>query len=129
MKTTILSLLLVVTSPVYVLAQNPQPQPPSLVVNGNAELKAAPDRAILRLGIVRQAPTAVSAQDAANRTGQEILNALNKIGIAADRIQTSRLTLSPIYGERRPGSNDPPRIVAYNASNIISVTVEDLSKI
>ena len=129
MKTTMLSLLLIVASPLGALAQNQEPAQPTLVVNGNAELKVAPDQATVRLGVVRQSTTAQSAQDQANRAGQDILSALTKIGVTADKVQTSRLTLSPIYAQQRPGSNDPPRIVAYNASNIISITLDDLAKL
>jgi uncharacterized protein YggE len=128
MKTTILSLFLL-AAPAGLLAQTqPEPQP-SLTVSGVANLQVAPDRATIRLGVVRQSSTAQSAQDQANRAGQDILDALARVGVPPNQIQTSRLTLSPIYSQQRPGSNDPPRIVAYNASNIVTITLEDLTKI
>src|SRR5262249_8013894 len=42
-------------------------------------------------------------------------------------IQTARLVLSPVYAPRSPESRDAPRIVGYNATNSVSVRVEDLS--
>lgn len=127
MKTSIFSLILML--PVSTMAQTPGPPIPTLAVSGNANLQVAPDRAVIRLGVVRQGTTAQSAQDQANRAGQDILNALTKVGVMANQIQTSRLTLSPVYAQQRPGSGDAPRIVAYMASNVVSVTLEDLTKI
>src|SRR4051812_35235351 len=103
------------------------PQPPMLVVMGNGEVMAAPDEATVRLGIVRQAPAAQSAQDQANAVAQQILSEIRKAGVMPERIQTARLVLSPVYAPRSPESRDAPRIVAYTASNTVSVRLEDLS--
>jgi uncharacterized protein YggE len=45
----------------------------------------------------------------------------------ADQIQTARLILSPVYAPRNPESRDAPRIVAYNATNTVSVRLSNLS--
>jgi uncharacterized protein YggE len=37
--------------------------------------------------------------------------------------------LSPVYAPRSPESRDAPRIVAYNASNTVTVRLEDLSRV
>jgi len=37
------------------------------------------------------------------------------------------LVLSPVYAPRSPDSRDAPRIVAYNATNTVSVRLENLS--
>jgi uncharacterized protein len=103
------------------------PPPPVLVVNGSAQVFVAPDVATVRLGIVRQAPTAQGAQEQANAVAKEILNAIGKVGVSANQIQTARLVLSPVYAPRNPESRDAPRIVAYNATNVVSVRVENLS--
>ena len=112
------------------LAQRPEtPQQSILVVSGNAEILATPDEARVRLGIVRQANAAQAAQEQANTIGQQILNEIGKLGVAAQQIQTSRLVLTPIYAPRGSDSRDAPRIVAYNASNTVSVRLENLSLI
>ena len=103
------------------------PAPPVLVVSGSAQVFAAPDQAMVRLGIVRQSPNAQTAQEQANAVAQEILSAIRKVGIPAQQIQTARLILSPVYAPRSPESRDAPRIAGYNATNSVSVRVEDLS--
>jgi hypothetical protein len=99
------------------------------MVNGNAQVLVVPDEATVRLGIVRQAPTAQVAQEQANAVAQEILNGITRLGIPAPQIQTSRLVLTPVYAPRGPDSRDAPRIVSYNASNVVSVRLENLSQI
>ena len=111
--------------------QRPEPANPVpvIVVTGEAQIRVAPDEATVRLGITRQSATAQAAQDQANTVANEILAAVTKLGIAATDIQTSRLTLSPVYAPRSPEASQAPRIVAYQASNIVSVRVTDLSKV
>ena len=103
--------------------------PPVLVVTGNAEILAVPDEATVRLGIVRQAAAAQAAQEQANTVAQQILDAIGKIGVLPQQIQTSRLILSPVYAPRNPDGRDAPRIVAYNASNAVSVRLDNLALI
>jgi uncharacterized protein YggE len=112
-----------------IILQRPDgpPPPPVLVVNGSAQVFVAPDQATVRLGIVRQAPTAQAVQEQANVVAKEMLNAIGKIGVPANQIQTARLVLSPVYAPRNPESRDAPRIVAYNATNVVSVRVDNLS--
>jgi uncharacterized protein YggE len=100
---------------------------PVIVVNGNSEVRIAPDEATVRVGIVRQASSAQQAQQQASLAAQEILKAVMAAGVPAAQIQTSRLTLTPVYAPRRPDAAEAPRIVAYNAQNVVSVRLEDLA--
>jgi uncharacterized protein YggE len=111
---------------VLLLAQRPEPQqPPVLVVNGTSEVLAVPDEAIIRLGIVRQAATADMAQQQANTVANDILKAIGGVGVPAKDIQTARLILSPVYNTRTPEQ----RIVSYNATNTVSVRLDNLSTV
>src|SRR4029077_15572736 len=114
-------------SAILALAQIPQPpasqQPPVILVTGTSEVLAVPDEAVVRLGIVRQATVAQSAQDEANTVAQEILSSIAKVGVPSKDIQTARLVLSPVYNTR--GSDQ--RIVSYNATNTISVRLDNLA--
>jgi hypothetical protein len=103
------------------------PPPPALVVTGNAQILASPDEATVRLGIVRQATNAQAAQEQTNAIAQAILGAIGKVGVPANQIQTARLVLSPVYAPRNPDSRDAPRIVAYNATNTVSVRLDNLA--
>jgi uncharacterized protein YggE len=123
MQALLLALLMMATQ----RPDTPPPPQPVLVVNGTAQILAVPDEATVRLGIIRQSSNAQTAQEQANMVAQEILNAVGKLGVRPNQIQTARLLLSPVYAPRSPDSRDAPRIVAYNATNTVSVTLDNLS--
>lgn len=116
-------------------AQAPRPtgsdwkdlEPPILTVAGTGQARVAPDVATVRLGVLAQGATAREAQDRVNRSGQAILDAIRKAGIPAERIQTIGLSLTPQYAQGRPDQG--PRITGYQASNTVTVRVEDLAKV
>jgi uncharacterized protein YggE len=124
----LLSLLLFIPQSAF-SQRTDAPPPPVIIVNGNAEIEAVPDEATVRLGVVRQSPTAQAAQEQANTVSQQILNAITKLGIPQQRVQTSRLTLTPVYAPQRPENREAPRIVSYTASNIVSVDIDKLNQI
>jgi uncharacterized protein YggE len=77
-----------------------------------------------------EAKSAREAQRNANQTIQRILEQLRESGVKDDRIQTSQLSLQPVYGDPRSRSEaDEPRIVGYSASYTLSVQTEELSQI
>jgi uncharacterized protein len=103
---------------------------PTLIVSGSGQARVAPDVATVRLGVVAQAPTARAVQDQVNRTANAVLDAVRKVGIPAEEIQTSGLSLSPLYSQNRSGAeNQAPRITGYQANNTVSVRVTDLAKV
>ncbi len=104
-----------------------QKEPSVLTVTGFGEVRIAPDEATVQLGVARQRDTAQEAQEEVNEVAQEILNAVTQLGVRAEHIQTSSLRLSPVYTTRRPGSSSEPRVVAYRASNMVSVRLENLT--
>lgn len=100
---------------------------PILTVTGDATIEATPDQATVRIGILHQGGSAKEAQDEASKIGQATLKAIEDLGVPAQRIQTSRLTINPNYVQPRPGSGDAPRITGYTASNVVMVTLDNLA--
>lgn len=104
---------------------------PSITVAGSGEMRVAPDLATVRLGVVSQQQTARDAQQDASRIAQAILAGVSALDVPRDAIQTSQLILTPVYDQPAPRQQVPtePRIVAYRASNVVSVRLVDLAKI
>jgi uncharacterized protein YggE len=102
---------------------------PSLTVSGAADVHSAPDEATVRLGVSRQASSAREAQNLTNEVAQGILTGVAGVGVSKDRVQTSQLSLYPIYAQPKPGSNEEPKIVAYRAANTVSVRLSQLNLI
>jgi len=104
----------------------------TLRVAGDGQVQVSPDYATVRVGATAQAEEASAAQDQVNQVMQKALAGLREMGIAEEKIRTSDLSLWPVYDQPQPddrGMMRPPNIVGYQASNVISVELEDLGKI
>ena len=104
-----------------------QLEPRILTVSGEAEVKAKPDQAMLSAGVVTQAKTAADALAANSRAMNAVFATLKRLGIPDRLIQTSNFSVNPQYPDYN--SKEPRRIVSYQVSNTVSVTVDDLDKV
>jgi uncharacterized protein YggE len=118
--------LLIAAAPCATLAD--QAAPRILTVPGQGIAKAAPDQAQFSTGVVTQERTAALALAANSRAMNAVFGTLNKLGIADKDIQTSNFSLSPQYQTCKPGVPCPQRVVGYEVSNTVNVTVEDFGK-
>lgn len=105
-----------------------------VVASGNTLLSVAaegksartPDLAVFSAGVTTQAKTAGEALSENARRMTAVIASLRKAGIAERDIQTSNLSVNPVYGQpkRLPdGSYEQQEqvIVAYQATNQVSV--------
>ncbi|HEX7759089.1 MAG TPA: SIMPL domain-containing protein [Caulobacteraceae bacterium] len=98
----------------------------TLNLSAYGEARADPDMATISLGVETAGPTAAAAMQANAAQMSKVVAALKKAGIADRDLQTANLSLSPQYVYEQ---NQPPRLTGYQASNQLSVTVKDLSKL
>ena len=105
-----------------------QSLPPTVSVTGEASISVPPDLAQIDSGVTTEAKTAREASEANNKAMGVVLQALKGAGIAEKDIQTSRLSLSP---QSTPGrnANAPFLIVGYRASNRVTVTIRDITRV
>jgi len=110
---------------------NQAQEPPILTVSGQGKVMAKPDRAILQLGAVAQAPEASAAQEQVNQIMQQALEAIKALGIAEENITTVGLNLYPVYEEERPEPRrtQEPRIAGYRAGNTIRIQIDNLEQV
>lgn len=127
MKTPLLALALVIGFALPASAQN---NPPTLSANGAGAETAAPDIAIITLGVLSRARTARAALDANNTDMDKVVQAVRAEAIADKDIATTGFSISPVYSQ--PPRPDPgqqqaePKIVAYQVSNQVRIVVRDL---
>jgi hypothetical protein len=110
----------------------PHEPTPAITVTGSGQVRIAPDEAVVRLGVVAQKETAQAAQQEASRVARGILEAVAAQGVPEAAVQTSQLVLTPVYQHPNPRQMEvptEPRIIGYRASNVVSVRLEDLTKI
>lgn len=108
-----------------VAAQEPSAKPEhTLSVSGTGSVSVKPDLADVTVGVTVQRDTAgAAAADVANAM-DAVITAIRALGIAEEDIQTTSLSLSPVYDYDR----SPYRLVAYTATNLVTVTVRDITQ-
>lgn len=119
-----LALAVVALSPASALAADPLPH--TITVSGEGEIKAVPDEAVLTAGVESQGATADAALAANRRAMNSVFATLKRQGIPDRSIQTSEFNVSPQYD---PGKHTVPKVVGYQVTNSVSVTIDDLAKL
>ena len=109
---------------IQTIGQNPAPK--TLQVTGVGTVTAAPDQAVLVLGVQTQAVSATQAAGDNAAAMTKVMEALGSIGIDKNSIETVSYTLSPVY-ENNADQTMPSKIVGYSAINTIQVTIQDFS--
>lgn len=129
MRTLILALALGAAAlPSVAAAQSAQPQVPPIVgtrldISATGESTRVPDVAIISAGVVTRAPSAAAAIQENSARMDRVLAALKRAGVADRDVQTSSISLNPEY---RYQENKPPELVAYSASNQVSIRFRDI---
>lgn len=96
-----------------------------LDIVATGEVSRVPDIAVIRAGVVTQAPTAAAAlADNAARM-ERVVGALRAAGVAPRDITTANVGLSPQY---RYGENQPPTVTGYQATNTVSVKFREIAQ-
>jgi len=132
LRAAALSLVLAAGAAPAALAQAAPPAADSMFrattlnLSAYGEVDAAPDMATINLGVMTEAKTAAEALAANGARMNQVMAALKKAGVAARDIQTSGLNLNPQYVYEQ---NMPPRLSGYQASNQVTVTVHDLTRL
>lgn len=93
-------------------------------VTGTSEVKVAPDRAVIELGVQKQDPNASAAKRAADQASRRILAALKAQGVDEKDMQTTYLSLQPESYTRKG-----VRISYFVANETMLITVRDLSRL
>jgi uncharacterized protein YggE len=91
----------------------------TLSLSAEGRSTRAPDIALFSAGVSNQARTAAEALAANAASMNQVVAALKQAGIEGRDIQTSNLSVGPVYATS-PGSNRP-KVVAYQVSNQVSV--------
>ena len=100
-------------------------EPPRQVnVTGTASLTAAPDRAVITLGIQARNPSLAAARDKVTKVAGEVLELTRKLGIAKKSVQTTGLTMRPEYRWNRDGQKQ--EFTGYFVQRSLTVELEDL---
>lgn len=104
-------------------------EPRHITVTGSGEVQVIPDVATIRAGVETRSETALDALTSNAAEMQAVFDALAAQGIEATDIQTSQLNLNQIYDTRPTETGEPPAVLGYQASNVVTVRVHDLGQL
>ncbi len=97
-----------------------------LTVTGTGTVSRAPDMAVISLGAAARAESAAAAMDETSAATAAILAQLQQAGVAPRDIQTSTLSLRPLYDTPSSKGGSDPRITGYDASNTVTIRIRAL---
>ncbi|MCS6888514.1 SIMPL domain-containing protein [Chloroflexus sp.] len=95
---------------------------PQIVVIGSGEVKVEPDIATITIGVETKAPTTQEALAQNSAQAQAIIDRIRQLGVEAKDIQTTGISIYPVYDEQ--GQN----ITGYTVSNMVNVTVRNIAQ-
>ena len=99
----------------------------TISVSGTGRVTTTPDVADVRVGVQITRPKVRDAQAAAATAMTAVIAALKKAGIADKDIQTTSLSLQPVYDYS--SNSNPPRLTGYQIVNAVQATVRKLDTI
>jgi uncharacterized protein YggE len=98
-----------------------------ITVTGSARVSAAPDQALVSIGVVAEAATAKEALAENNEATAAVIAAIKAAGVEARDVQTSDLSVFPRYDEAESGR--APTLVGYSVRNAVSVRVRAIGSL
>src|SRR5688572_5657436 len=106
-------------------AQEPtpgRPTVPQIVTSAHGEVRIAPDRATINIGVQSRAATAAAAAAQNSQRQRAVIDAIKAKGVPAEQIATSNFNVIPETRYDREGQA-APRTTSYLVINTITVEV------
>lgn len=99
-----------------------------LAFSVTGEAAAAPDTAVIMIGVQADARTASEAMRQQAERMTIVFQTADRAGIARTDIETASLSLSPVYDSQK-SYDGPPVPYGYRASNMVSITLHDINNV
>ena len=105
-------------------AADPADADRTVEVTGTGTVDVAPDRAVLSVGVERDADGREAARAAAAADLSRLLDALRGAGVAPEHLQSDGLQVEPRYSD-----DAETRVIGYRARAAVDVTLDDLDRV
>jgi uncharacterized protein len=124
------ALICAATAPGRARAQEPYTVPQArIIVSGEGSVRAAPDFALITVGVTTQGANAKAATDANSSAMSAVEAALRGAGISDNDVQTANFFVQPIYANAGVSSNGPPKVTGFEVTNQVAVTIRHMASI
>lgn len=111
------------------LAGQAETETRQIIVTGEGRVTAAPDMAVVTLGVSDQAPEAQTAMDSVSERVRAIFQTVTDYGVAPRDVQTTSLRLDPVWERRDQDEQGPPEIRGFVATNDITLRLRDMTSL
>jgi hypothetical protein len=128
LRTLLVSTSLLAAAALPAFAQSGEAQP-TLSLSASADVQLAPEYATVSSGVVTRAETAQAAVRANAQAMSDVFSALRAMGVAEDDMQTSQMSVSPVYSDRREPGQIELNIIGYEARNTVSAKIRDTDRV
>ncbi len=98
-------------------------------VAGEGSVSAAPDFARVTLGVASTGKTAGEAMAANAKAANALVSLIKAEGVAPADIQTSEMSISPMFSQPAHGQETAPTITGYSVTNNVAVTVREIPRL
>jgi uncharacterized protein YggE len=105
-----------------------QDRGPILNVSAEGVVEDRPDLATVSIGVVTEGETARAAAAENARQMASLTQVLRRAGVAERDVQTSHLSITPVYNDNRR-SEEPRRIIGYEAKNRVRARVRRIERL
>jgi len=128
-RTAAFALALVALPAAPSFAQEAEPRISELSLSADGEVTLVPDQATVSAGVVSRADSAADAVRANAASMGRVFRELRRAGVAERDMQTSQLSVAPVYSRPDRSSGQEPRIVGYEARNTVTALVRDIDAV
>jgi len=101
--------------------------PSQIVTSGSGEVRIAPDRANILVGVQSRATTAAAAAAENARRQRAILDTLRALGLGSEQLSTLNYNVAPEI--QYSPNNQPPRVTGYTVTNTVRADVRRLDDV
>src|SRR6185503_3310678 len=120
---------MVLAAPGSARGQDPnRPATPQIVTSAQGEVRMAPDRATVSIGVQSRAATAAEASAQNSRKQRAVIDAIKARGVPAEQIGTSNFNVIPETRYDREGQA-APRTTSYLVVNTITVELRRIDQV
>ena len=124
-KTYLLLSLAVIVSTIQLQAQQHQVMPPLVSVSGVGEVRVQPTEVVVNFGVETREKSLDAARTLTDRKASSIISYLKRKGVDANDIQTSYVTVRPVFSGGEYGKTSPD---FYMAIKTMTVVIKKLDK-
>jgi len=98
----------------------------TITASGEGRASGPPDLLVVTLGVQTSGDTARAALSKSNDEATALIDRIEADGVAAPDVQTSQLSLQPVYADASSGQ--APRITGYSVSDMVTVKIRHLDR-